>query len=181
MKLFHYVQKGSNVLERGILSFAKNPQADLSYYTRRSGAETHDGVVRWMESCFEGRSRGIRVFSEPIRWTEKSLSLQKFVEQTDRFALDVTAMERDGLIEAAYCSPAGIVNDPSKIEYGTDEVLVKLDSVRDIDFSPVDWKKCDDALGLRFYVVPYYLLIVKGGVVLPEYLSLEVGQTELCC
>ena len=66
MKLFHYVQKGNNVLEKGILSFAENPQADISYYTRRSGAETHDGVVRWMENCFEGRSRGIRVFSARI-------------------------------------------------------------------------------------------------------------------
>lgn len=173
MKLFHYVQKGNNVLEKGILLFAENPQADLSYYTRRSGAETHDGVVRWMENCFEGRSRGIRVFSEPIRWTEKSLSLKKFVEQADRFAVDVTAMEKDGLIEAVYCSPAGIVNDPSKIEYGTDEVLVKLDSVRDIDFSPVDWGQCNDFLGLRFYVVPYYLLIVKGGIIPPKYVSLD--------
>lgn len=126
-----------------------------------------------MENCFNGRSRGIRVFSEPISWTENSLSLKEFVEQADRFAIDVTAMEKDGLIEGVYCSPAGIVNDLSKIEYGTDEVLVKLDSIRNINFSPVDWSQCNDALGLRFYVVPYYLLIVKGGIIPPKYLSLK--------
>lgn len=30
MKLFHYVRQGNSVLEEGILSFAKNPQADIS-------------------------------------------------------------------------------------------------------------------------------------------------------
>ena len=75
-----------------------------------------------------------------------------------------------------YCSPAGKVNDPSKIERGTDEVLVKLTSVSALDFSPVDWSQCDNALELRFHVVPYYLLIVIGGVIPPEYLSLEAEQ-----
>lgn len=67
MKLYHYITKGNTALKEGILSFARNPQADLSYYYKRSGQTTHEGIVQWMENCFEGRSRGIRGFSEPIK------------------------------------------------------------------------------------------------------------------
>ncbi len=173
MKIFHYIRKGHTALKDGILSFSRNPHADLGYYYKRSGQTSHEGICQWLESCFEGRSRGIRGFSEPIKWTENSLSLQKFVEEADLFSIDLTAMEKDGLIEAVYCSPAGEIMDVSKIEYGTDEILVRLSSVEEINTSPVDWGRCNDALGLRFYVVPYYVVIVKNGIVPPDYIHLE--------
>jgi hypothetical protein len=37
----------------------------------------------------------------------------------------------------------------------------------------VDWSVCDEKLGLRFSVVPYYLIVLKGGVIPPEYIKLE--------
>lgn len=37
MKLYHYVMKGNDVLDKGLLSFQKNPNADLSYYFKRTG------------------------------------------------------------------------------------------------------------------------------------------------
>ena len=78
MILYHYIAKGNTALSEGILSLAANPQADLSYYYKRTGGETtHEGVVKWMESCFKGRSRAIRGFSEPIQWTEKSEKMFK--------------------------------------------------------------------------------------------------------
>lgn len=83
MKLYHYITKGNSALTDGILSFARNPQADLTYYYRRSGADTHEGIIRWMESCFDGRSRGIRGFTEPIQWTRHSLNLKSFVDNAD--------------------------------------------------------------------------------------------------
>ncbi|MBQ8436012.1 MAG: hypothetical protein IJX20_00005, partial [Alphaproteobacteria bacterium] len=54
-----------------------------------------------------------------------------------------------------------------------DERLVKLSSIRDIDTSAVDWSVCDEKLGLRFSVVPYYLLIIKDGIIPPEYITKE--------
>lgn len=52
-KLYHYITKGNTALQNGILSFAKNPNADLHYYYKRTGSETtHSGIVNWMESCF---------------------------------------------------------------------------------------------------------------------------------
>ena len=62
MILYHYVPKKSNVLKEGLLSFANNPKADINYYVKRSGKTTKSEIVDWMESCFNGRSRGIRHF-----------------------------------------------------------------------------------------------------------------------
>ena len=173
MKLYHYITKGNTALSKGILSFAKNPEADLSYYFKRSGSKTHEGIVRWFESCFEGRSRGIRGFSEPIKWTEKSPSLKKFIENADMFSIDLSALQHDGLLEAVYVSPS--VTDMPELQekQNCDEVLQKLPSIHEIDYSPVDWSICDDSLGRRFAFVRYYLIIIKGGIIPPKYIAKE--------
>ena len=170
MKLYHYVARPNNVLQVGLLSISANKNADLSYYLKRSGAKTHKGVCKWMETCFEGRSRGIRVFTEPCQWTERSLyCIKSFVDKADCFEIDVNALEQDGLIEAVYESPS-VLKFPNREEF-TDEVLEKINSIEDIDLSPIDWGVCDDELGHRFAFVRYYLLVIKGGVIAPKYLK----------
>ena len=174
MKLYHYISKPNTALKEGILSFANNPNADLRYYFKRSGETTHNGVVKWMESCFEGRSRAIRGFSEPIQWTEKSVNMFKpFIENADLFSIDLEALDKDGLIEAVYVSPAIKINTDKDFPQDVDERLVKLSSINDIDTSLVDWSVCDEKLGLRFSVVPYYLIVIKGGIIPPKYIKKE--------
>ena len=172
MKLYHYIAKPNTALKEGILSFANNPNADLRYYHKRSGETTHDGIVKWMESCFEGRSRAIRGFSEPIQWTDKSINMFKpFIENADLFSIDLEALAKDGLIEAVYVSPAIELDLDKDFPQDVDERLVKLNSIYDIDTSPVDWTVCDEKLGLRFSVVPYYLIVIKGGTIPPKYIK----------
>ena len=174
MKLYHYIAKPNTALEEGILSFANNPNADLRYYHKRSGETTHDGIVKWMENCFEGRSRAIRGFSEPIQWTDKSINMFKpFIENADLFSIDLEALAKDGFIEAIYVSPAIKPDLDKDFPQDVDERLVKLSSIRDIDTSAVDWSVCDEKLGLRFSVVPYYLIVIKGGVIPPKYITKE--------
>lgn len=175
MQVYHYISKGNNALEKGILSFAANPNADLSYYFKRSGGKTtHSEICRWMESCFEGRSRGIRSFSEPIKWTERSIRcLKNFVDNADCFAIDVSALARDGLIEAIYVSPSVLEVEGLTEQQDCDEILWPLKSIEDIDFSPIDWSICDDELGRRFAYVRYYLIVVKGGIIPPKYITLK--------
>ena len=175
MKLYHYIAKPNTALKDGILSFAKNPNADLHYYYKRSGETSHKGIVKWMENCFNGRSRAIRVFSEPIQWTEKSINMFKpFIENADLFSIDLEALNKDGLIEGVYISPAIKPNLDKNFPQDVDERLVKLSSINDIDTSPVDWSVCDEKLGLRFSVVPYYLIVIKNGVIPPKYLKKEI-------
>lgn len=171
MKLYHYITKGNSALTDGILSFARNPQADLTYYYRRSGADTHEGIIRWMESCFAGRSRGIRGFTEPIQWTQHSLNLKSFVDNADLFAIDLDALDADGRIEAVYVSPPVTEIPGIKESRDCDEILQKLSGIEEISLSPIDWSVCNDKLGRRFAYIRYYLVIVKDGIIPPRYIS----------
>lgn len=175
MKLYHYILKGNNALKEGILSFANNPNADLSYYLKRTGGKTtHQEIIAWMESCFIGRSRAIRAFSEPIKWYEHSRRcLKDFVDKTDLFEIDITAMDKDGLIEAVYVSPS-VLDFPDLIKQNfSDEVLQKLGGIENIDYSPIDWSVCDDASYRRFAFVRYYLIVLKDGYIPPKYITKE--------
>ena len=162
-------------MSKGLLSFANNPDADLHYYFKRTGGKTtHKEICEWMESCFAGRSRAVRAFSEPIKWTEKSIHcLKDFIDNADMFEIDISAMDKDGLIEAVYISPSVLDFPDIKEENSMDEILQKLSSINDIDYSPIDWSVCDDELDRRFAYVRYYLIVVKGGVIDPKYLTLE--------
>jgi hypothetical protein len=173
MKVYHYIAKPNNAVEVGILSIAHNPHADLGYYYKRSGETTYEGIIRWFESCFKGRSRGIRVFSEPIQWTEKSPHLREFIENADMFSIDVEALAQDGLLEAVYVSPSVMDAPTLKEQWNCDELLIKLPDYHLISPYPVDWSVCDDKLGRRFAYVPYYLLIIKGGIIPPKYITKE--------
>ena len=174
IKLYHYIAKPNTALTEGILSFANNPNTDLRYYFKRSNETTHDGIVKWMENCFEGRSRAIRGFSEPIQWTEKSINMFKpFIDNADLFSIDLEDLAKDGLIDDVYISPAIKPNLDKDFPQDVDERLVKLNSIYDIDTSPVDWSVCDEKLGLRFSVVPYYLIVIKDGIIPPKYITKE--------
>ncbi len=171
MKLYHYVAKPNTVLTEGLLSISANPNADLHYYLKRSGKSTHTEIVAWMESCFSGRSRGIRVFTEPIQWTKDTPSLKSFIDNADLFAIDVEALQRDGLLEAVYLNPS-VLDTPDVVDNGAcDEVMYPVSDLSDIDFSPIDWTVCNDALQRRFAFVRYYLIVVKDGVIPPRYLE----------
>ena len=165
MKLYHYISKPNTALEEGILSFANNPNADLRYYFKRSGETTHEGIVKWMENCFEGRSRAIRGFSEPVKWTNDSLSLKDFIDNADMYSIDLEALDKDGLLEAIYISPSVSDCPTLKEQWDCDELLIKLYDYKDISVRPIDWSVCNDELGRRFAYVPYYIIVIKGGVI----------------
>ena len=173
MKLYHYIAKPNTALEEGILSFAKNPNADLRYYFKRSNETTHEGIVKWMENCFEGRSRGIRGFSEPVKWTNDSLSLKDFIDNADMYSIDLEALYKDGLLEAIYISPSVADCPTLKEQWDCDELLIKLYDYKDISVRPINWSVCNDELGRRFAYVPYYIIVIKGGVIPPEYIKKE--------
>lgn len=94
-----------------------------------------------------------------------------FIENADLFSIDLEALEKDGWIDAVYVSPAIRPDLNKNLPQDVDEQLVKLASIYDIDTTPVDWSVCDERLGLRFSVVPYYLVVIKGGVILPQYIT----------
>ena len=87
------------------------------------------------------------------------------------FAIDVNALDKAGLLESVYVSPS-VMDIPDISEsVDADEPLYKLPDIRAIDASPIDWSVCDDSLGRRFAYVRYYLLIVAGGVIPPDFVE----------
>ncbi len=89
------------------------------------------------------------------------------------FAIDLEALERDNLLEAVYVSPP-VSEVPGINEQNTfDEILFKLNGTNEISTSPVDWNACNDKLGRRFAYVRYYLIIIKGGIIPPQYITKE--------
>ncbi len=170
MKIYHYVPKGSKVLEEGILSFAKNPNAELGYYKKRANAKTHLEIVNWMEESFKGRSKSVRVLTEPVQWHDESLSLKEFIQNSDLLSIDILSLEKDGLLEDIYYSPPADINTVEE-NYNGDEILIKLEDINDIDLSSIDWSVCNDEKGRRFYFLPYYLIVLKNGIIPPTYLT----------
>ena len=133
MKLYHYARKENTIMKDGLLSFSKSKVVNVKdYRSRAEGLNTQKDVIRWMESCFEGRSRGIRFFSEPIKWHDKALYvLKSFVDKTVLFSIDLDKMDEDGLIDAIYVSPPlcdhpDYDGDP-KFRWGCDEIGVWMD------------------------------------------------------
>lgn len=169
MKLYHYLPKENDALQRGILSFSKNLKANINYYRKRSGFETHSEIVLWMERCFEGRSRGVRCLFEPLKYTKRTKSIQEFIENSELFEIDVLALKKDGLLEAVYVSPSVLEKAP---ENKNDELLCKLSDLSEIDFSPNDYDVLDDEKGWRFAFIRYYFLVIKEGVIPPKYIKL---------
>lgn len=168
MKLYHYAPKGNTVLTNGILSLAKNPKADLAYYTKRSGATTHAGIVCWLEKSFKGRSYGIRLLIEPLKATQATPSLKAFILGADLFEVDVSALAKDGLIQAIYVSPSVLEKAPANIH---DEGLYPLSDITQIDLTPNDYSVLNDAKGRRFAFLRYYLFIMKDGLIPSKYVK----------
>ncbi len=174
MKLYHYVAKPNDVLENGLLSFATNPNADISYYIKHSGCDNQKDIINWMENCFDGRSRGIRGFSEPIQYHAKSEKLFKnFIDNSEMFSFDLKSLEKDKLIEAIYVSPNYITDEYKDKINLNDEYRIKLNSIDEVGSYEVDWSLCDYEKGLRFSVIPYYIVVIKGGIIKPKYLTKE--------
>lgn len=94
-----------------------------------------------------------------------------FIENADLFSINLDALQKDKLIEAVYVSPAIRPNLDKDFPQNVDERLIKLSSINDIDTSPVDWSVCNEKLGLRFSVVPYYLIVIKDGIIPPKYIT----------
>ena len=82
MKLYHYAKKENTIMQDGLLTKTKSNFFNINDYNKRiTGLKTKDDVVVWMESCFVGRSRGIRFFTEPIKWHDKTIeTLKNFVD-----------------------------------------------------------------------------------------------------
>ena len=175
MKFYHYAPKDNNVLQNGLCGFASSPKARIADYAR-SGKTTQAEITQWMEEFFTGYSRGIRCFSEPIKYYPHSLRLKTMIEACDLFEIDADTLQQDHLLEKIYINPALSLDEKTR-QQQWDKIQEKHNDgfypieLSQIPKTPVNWTVCDDKTGRRFAFVPFYMLIVKDGVIPPKYLK----------
>lgn len=91
--------------------------------------------------------------------------LKEIVDRSALFSFELNELIRDDLIEAIYCK-----NGSDSGGYNEKFFLINPE---EIDLSPLSWEKCDKSKDLLFGVIRHYLLVIKGGIIPPEYITLE--------
>ena len=164
MRLYHYAPKENTVLEQGLLSISK-ASCDLHAYAHRAGTQNRNEIMSWLDKTFAGRSRAISCLTEPIKWQGNDAVLKVIVERSMLFSFELDDLLQAGLVESIWCkngSEAG----------GYNEKFYQV-TTQEIDLAPLTWEKVDAAKDLLFAVVRHYLIVLKDGVIPPQYLKKE--------
>ncbi len=158
MKLYHYSPIGNSCLESGICSVSLMPEF-LFHYETRAKSKEHGKIIAWLDSTFEGRSKSIACFTEPLRLNGK------IIDNGDLFSFDIAKLEKDGLLEDIYCKTRSGNG-------GMGEVFEKV-SVDEIDWRPFDFSMYKTEKELINAFFKHYFVVLKDGVIPPKYLTLE--------
>lgn len=164
MKLYHYAPLINTVLSEGLLSVSKSKK-DLSCYAHRAGSEKREEIFAWLNKTFPGRSKSVSCLTEPIKWQGNDSFLKAFVDKSVLFSFELDDLIRDGVVEAIYCK--------SSSDAGGYNEIFQLVQPEDISLLPLAWEKCNKQKGLLFGVIRHYLLVLKNGLIPPEYITLE--------
>ena len=70
---------------------------------------------------------------EPLKYTKKIKSIQRLIEESNLFEIDLDALMQDGLIEDIYVSPSVLEQKPKN---PCDELLVWINGGAEIDYTP---------------------------------------------
>ena len=160
MKLYHYTPKENTCLKDGILSVSLLPEC-LSHYAQRAGSEDAAAIIKWLDSTFEGRSRSVSCFTEPLRLNGKIV-----LNGGHLFSFDIDELAKDGLVESVY----------QKTKSGNGErngeafQKIKPD---DIDYTPFDFSSYKTEYDLTHAFFRHYMIVLKDGLIPPKYLTLE--------
>lgn len=169
MKLYHYAPLINTVLSEGLLSVSKSNK-DLKCYAHRAGSEKRKEIFAWLDKTFPGRSKSVSCLTEPIKWQGNDPMLKEIVDKSALFSFELDDLIKDGIVEAIYCK--------SGSEAGGYNETFQLVQPQDINVSPLTWEKCDKQKGLLFGVIRHYLLVLKNGLIPPEYIKLESEEKK---
>ena len=164
MKLYHYLPKENNARKVGILTLSKKPE-EIKKYGKRLGTEDVAEITTWLEQSFLGRTRAVSGQTEPVQTKGTDPMLKEWVAQKELVSIDLDRLLSDGKVESIWCKE-------SSDAYGKKEKIYQIQPNK-IDFTPLPWDKCSQAKGLFFGVIRHYLIVLKEGVIPPEYIHFE--------
>ncbi len=163
-RLYTYVPLENTVMQKGLMSPVLLDK-ELLKYGRRAGSEDKEKIAAWLDSTFEGRSRSVSCLTEPVHRQGNDVMLKDFVSSRVLFSYDVDRLVKDSVVERIYCKDG---SGPG----GFNETFVEV-SLEEIDFAPLPWEKCSREKGLFFGVIRHYMLVLRDGLIPPEYLCAE--------
>ena len=169
MKLYHYVPKENTVLKEGLKSFSKHPY-NLRAYAKPAGSENTDKIISWLDSTFPGRSRSISCLTEPIKPGSKEVTLKYMQKNSVLVSFELDELINNGLVESIWCRD-GENEDKTNRFY---KVVPN-----EIDVSPLAWDDVDSRNGKLFNVIKHYMIVLKDGVIPPEYLKIEPAKQSI--
>lgn len=164
MKLYHYAPLANSVLSDGLLSPVRSKKG-LSCYAQRAGSSDREIILQWLDETFSGRSRSISCLTEPIKWQGNDPVLKKIVDSSVLFSSEWEELVNSGEVEAVWCKNGSLAN-------GLGEVFYQV-NIDEIDTTPLTWEKCNTEKGILYAAIRHYLIVLKNGVIPPEYLRLE--------
>lgn len=171
MRLYCYTYHADKIMKEGYLSVAANPDPkQLEMYARRAGSENFEDIKKYLEKTLAGRTRSISCLTEkaPVENYEHPY-LDYLVHHAAIISFELNDLLDNGLVEKIYCK------DNSKTAK-TDidfENVYKIKNPEEINTSPLDWHKCSPQYGSPYNMLRHYILVLKHGLIPPEYIKLE--------
>lgn len=172
MRLYCYSYFPENILKEGYLSAANNPTPkQLIVYKTKANSEDFEVIKQYLESTFPGRTRSVCALTEyaPLEEYEHPY-LNYLVHHAAVISFDVDELAAAGLLEAVYCKDC---KEALKEEI-EQENIYKLNSLEEIDVTPLDWHYCSEKYGSPYNVLRHYMLVLTKGYIPPEYIRLEI-------
>jgi hypothetical protein len=155
-KLYNYVSKPNNVHRDGLLSPILTPCNKLFHYstTARANSTNKIDIINWLESIFPGRSKAISFLTEPM---SPCCCFYSAFRKRDLYSFDFDLLYNHKLFGDIYCFEG--------------DHIQKLNSPKEIDFSPLPWHILQKDNGIFFAAIRHYMVVLKEGKLPPEFLQ----------
>ena len=155
MFLYNYAPKDADVLKTGLWAPTKASREALAHYFGRAKTKTKKGVLAYLETVFPGRGRAISVLTSPM--TKKCCFYDDFKKDRILYSVDFNKLQKAGLITAIYR-----IEGKACKKISEDQILWN---------EKLPWEKIGD--GLFFTKIPHYMIVLKDGIVPPEFITKE--------
>lgn len=157
--VYTYLPKQNTAETQGILGTELSPNG-WQKYKKRSGLNTKQEVIEYLNSLQPNRSKAFSAFSQPIS-QEALQDYKQFARQKQLYKVKLAQLIRDARVLSIY-------------KTGQDKQTTK---VQQISGQSLNWKTPRGQY--LFSKIPHYIIAVKDGVVPPKYINRQAADTTL--
>ena len=180
MRLYHYTPRENTVLKQGLYSYSRYPNKLKRGYSFPAKSNKKKDIIAWMEKIFPGRSKAISCLTEPIKWYGNDNVLKNIVKRSSLVSFELEDLIKAGLVESIWCRD-DLAQKGRKYTYEKHIQYYHKVTPEKIDTSPLLWEKVDINKEIMWGAVRHYMIVLKKGVIPPEYLKLEKNDLGLFC